>query len=59
MESNTKFQVYVVSGDRKTFTNIGGEITAKNERDAIRQQKASNETPRSMGRATWRAQEIK
>jgi hypothetical protein len=54
-----KFQVYVISGDRKTFTNIGGIISAKTGTAAIKIQKQTNEAPASMGRATWRAEEIK
>jgi len=54
-----KFQVYVISGDKKTFSNIGGIVSAKTGAVAIKAQKKINEAPASMGRVTWRASEVK
>ena len=53
------YQVYVISGDRKTFVNIGGQIRAASERAAIAEQKKRNSAPAKMGRVAWRAQKIK
>lgn len=54
-----KFQVYVISGDKKTFTNIGGIVTAKTGAAAIKQAKQLDGAPAHMGRVTWRAQEVR
>ena len=54
-----KFQVYVISGDKKTFANIGGIVSAKTAAAAIKLQKHTNEAPAHMGRVTWRASEVK
>lgn len=59
MANQKRFQVYVVSGDKKTFANIGGTVLAKNADAAIREQKKHYGAPKSMGRVVWRASEVK
>lgn len=54
-----KFQVYVISGDKKTFSNIGGIRTAKTAAAAIEEAKRLDGAPAHMGRVIWRAEEAK